>query len=401
MNLIFRKTNRGIPLVLPLVICILFAGLLPLKSLATVEIDSTGGGFENGSTLAANGWTVVNNVSGTMNNWYVGTGGGSSGSNFAFISNTGGSSYNYDNTTTSIVHFYQSVTVPSGETNIRLNFQLRSIGELNTDELIVYTGTGALTAGVSPVASGYTAVFTQNSTSTWAGYQTVYVTLPAALAGTTFNLVFTWQNNSSGGSQPPASVQYISLTSAPCVISTFPWTEGFEYMSSTGVGVVPPCWATQLNSGFNWTSDVNGVGQNGGYGFRNIGAHSGTHFLYSSYSSDAWVFTPGMSLTGGSTYYFSYYYLATDAVSGFTINTAVGTSQTSGGMTTTLSTLTNPVNTSYKVAICTYTPSSSGTYYFGIHSQAPSAPYYFDIDDVTLSASSPCTISSFPWAEGF
>src|ERR1035437_4108603 len=96
MNIILHKTNRRTTLLCLLVISFLFAGMFPVKSFATILINpATGGGFESGSDFASNGWTVVNNGSGTMNNWYVGTASGS-GSNFAYISNTGGATHNYD-----------------------------------------------------------------------------------------------------------------------------------------------------------------------------------------------------------------------------------------------------------------------------------------------------------------
>ena len=106
--------------------------------------------------------------------------------------------------------------------------------------------------------------------------------------------------------------------------------------------------------------------------------------MYSTYSSNSWIFTPGAQLTGGNTYYFSYYYALTDAVAGFTITTGVGTTQSSTGMTTTLATLTNPLNTSYVQAIYAFTPSTTGIYYFGINSNCTNPPYYFNIDDVGL-----------------
>lgn len=99
------------------------------ESEATIIINPQGGGgFEIGSTFLDNGWTAVNNPSPTANNWAVGTGTGS-GSNFAYISQDGGNTHSYNTSAASTVHFYQSVTIPSGETNISLSFLLKSVGE--------------------------------------------------------------------------------------------------------------------------------------------------------------------------------------------------------------------------------------------------------------------------------
>jgi len=49
--------------------------------IAVTLIDPSGdGGFENGATFPANGWTLVNHAT---NNWYVGTVGANSGINGA------------------------------------------------------------------------------------------------------------------------------------------------------------------------------------------------------------------------------------------------------------------------------------------------------------------------------
>ena len=45
-------------------------------------------------------------------------------------------------------------------------------------------------------------------------YQTQTICLPAGYAGTTRRLVFMWSNDGSGGAQPPASVDEISLVSS-------------------------------------------------------------------------------------------------------------------------------------------------------------------------------------------
>ena len=62
----------------------------------TTIISPTGdGGFENGSTFAANGWTVVNP---STDVWVLGNitnPGVSAGANSAFISSNGGTSWGY------------------------------------------------------------------------------------------------------------------------------------------------------------------------------------------------------------------------------------------------------------------------------------------------------------------
>ena len=106
-------------------------------SAQTVLISPTGnGGFESGTTFAANGWTVANAASG--NSWAVGTAAVSAGARGAYISNNSGTSNNYTNfgllsSASRTVHFYRDVTFPAGQTSITLSFKWRCAGESGAD----------------------------------------------------------------------------------------------------------------------------------------------------------------------------------------------------------------------------------------------------------------------------
>jgi hypothetical protein len=199
------------------------------SSLATVFsytvlplIDPNGaGGFELGSTFAANGWTAVNAV----NAWSVGTATFATGANSAYISNTAGATYAYSNTTAAVSHFYRDVTVPAGQGKITLTFKLKGDGDLFSgayyDKLMVYTApTTFAPATTAPTSSGTTlagaTLAYAQAANYGAAYTAVTVSLPAALAGTTFRLIFTWHNDGSAGIVP-ASVDDIALTAAPLV----------------------------------------------------------------------------------------------------------------------------------------------------------------------------------------
>ena len=177
------------------------------------------GGFESGSSMATNGWTVVNHASTANNNWYVGaTPVSFAGTNAAYISNDAGVTWAYSTTVTSTSHFYRDVTVPSGESKINLQFQWKGNGELNWDRLLVYVAPTTVTpvAGApisnSTVLTGATLVYTQ-ATFPQAAYTNANFYLPTSLAGTTFRLIFAWQNDAGGGTSPGVSVDNINLTS--------------------------------------------------------------------------------------------------------------------------------------------------------------------------------------------
>src|SRR5664280_1847190 len=85
-------------------------------------IPASDGGFENiTSTLAANGWTAVNNIT---NNWAVGPFTFASGAKGAYVSNSGSNTNNnYTNNVSRTAHFYRDIAIPAGAVNITLSFQ--------------------------------------------------------------------------------------------------------------------------------------------------------------------------------------------------------------------------------------------------------------------------------------
>lgn len=186
----------------------------------TTLISPTGdGGFENGATFAANGWSVSN---GANNPWIVAPlSNGLITGNAAFVSNDG-TTPSYNNVNIGTNYFWRDVTVPAGEGVIQLSFNWIANGESTWDLWqvfvaptsvtpvggIVYPGNGA--ANVPAAITGASWVANGNLQTT---VQTSTVLLPASLAGTTFRLIFHWKNDGSGGTAPPAQIDNISLTS--------------------------------------------------------------------------------------------------------------------------------------------------------------------------------------------
>lgn len=198
----------------------------------TVLISPTGdGGFENGATFAANGWTVVN---GATNQWFVGSVITNSGSNSAYVSNdVAGATYNYLNTSASTVHFYRDVTFPSGQSNITLSFKWRASGEASYDYVTVYSVPTSITPALNTPSGGFQSWLNIPTSYTGAvihssfpnlnlnnNYKEQSICLPSSYAGTTRRLVFMWSNDGSGGTQFPGSIDDISLITSASVAST-------------------------------------------------------------------------------------------------------------------------------------------------------------------------------------
>lgn len=201
-------------------LCMLLVGFVADAQTVLVN-PATVGGFESGTTLVANGWQ---SNTGSTNRWTVGTGAtaGFSGTRAAYVSNNPGAAtppHTYTVGTASVGHFWRDITFPAGETDIRLTFTWIGRGEGGAtiyDRMRVWlvpttytpaSGTG-ITVAAGRIQLGLTDYLNQ---ATWVN--TGILTIPNTYAGTSARLVFEWINDTSLGTQPPAGVDNISVTS--------------------------------------------------------------------------------------------------------------------------------------------------------------------------------------------
>jgi hypothetical protein len=190
------------------------------------------GTFSSGTNFPANGMVVVNGVT---NKWYVGTATHNGAPNCAYISSNSGTSNTYSISTASVSHFYFDYTFPALQTCITLTFDWKAYGESCCDYIRVY-GVPTTTTPVAgtDLASGLLGG-PYNLQSTW---QTVSITLPAAWAGTTKRIVFSWRNDGSLGTDPPGAIDNISIvTSAVAVPGCATYTAPSN--GATGVCYTP------------------------------------------------------------------------------------------------------------------------------------------------------------------
>ncbi|MBR9913865.1 MAG: T9SS type A sorting domain-containing protein [Algicola sp.] len=214
---VFYKHIPRLPIITILsIFCISF-----YSEAQTTLLDPTGdGGFESGTTFAANGWLNDNPNQANRNQWAINTGAqaGYSGARAAYITdNANGAppTHTYNFGTNRVVHMYRDITVPAGEDLITLNFDWVGIGQNGSDFMQVWA------APTSYAPSYATTVLSAAPTSTQLGvnysgqtnWTNVNITIPASFAGTTFRLVFEWRNNNNTGSNPPAAVDNISIIS--------------------------------------------------------------------------------------------------------------------------------------------------------------------------------------------
>jgi len=231
----------------------------------TVLISPTGvGGFESGTTFAANGWTVVNAAS---NIWEVGTAATAyAGSRGVYVANPAGT-YAYVTSASTTSHFYRDVAIPAGATSITLSFYWKGQGESGYDRALVFTAPTTVTpvsgtpASSATAIAGATLVWTQPTFTNSTTYTLATMTLPNALAGTTVRLIFTWQNDASLGTSPGSAIDNISLTyNPPCSSTPVPGnTTASLNPVCSGVGFTLTPASVEGGQNYQWQSSADGV----------------------------------------------------------------------------------------------------------------------------------------------
>jgi hypothetical protein len=242
-----------------------------VKAQTTLINPSTDGGFNSGSTFAANQWIVANEGAGAVK-WIVGNAvnSGAISGNSAYVSLDNGetnSSAGISGART--VYFYRDITIPAGQTNIALTFNWKAIG---TAWQVFIAPTSVTPIGtdlqltVPATIAGATSI-TYNSTAGNGITQNAFGFIPPSFAGTTARLIFMWSNSSGGGSNPPAAIDNISVVSrvggneiASIATGNFtdPATWDFGYVPSAADDVV-------INAGNTVTIDARSLGANNLY----------------------------------------------------------------------------------------------------------------------------------------
>ncbi|HNQ68304.1 MAG TPA: hypothetical protein PKN32_07990, partial [Bacteroidales bacterium] len=147
---------------------------------------------------------------GQTNYWVNGTATKYAGTNSLYITNNG-SANQYTNSSSSVSHAYADINFPSGETFITLTFWWKNVGESGYDFLKAFlVPTSTTPVAGTQLASGQIGIAYVSSGS----YTMAFITLDPSVAGTTQRLVFSWRNDGSGGSNPPASIDNIEINSS-------------------------------------------------------------------------------------------------------------------------------------------------------------------------------------------
>ncbi|NVO01303.1 MAG: hypothetical protein HXX09_01240 [Bacteroidetes bacterium] len=147
------------------------------------------------------------------------------------------------------------------------------------------------------------------------------------------------------------------------------YTQGFETFPPTG-------W-TMINAG------------SGNAWITSTSSHSGVRAIQYTYNvsnaGNAWAISVGHSLTAGITYTISYWYKVALASYPEKLKLTVGSLATVAGQTTTLLTQASLTNTTYAQATTTYTPLTTGIYYFGLNCFSAANMDILYVDDFSIT----------------
>jgi len=192
-------------------------------------------------------------------------------------------------------------------------------------------------------------------------------------ASTTYN-VFVRSNCGASYSDWTAPITF----STACAPIGLPWVENFDGVT---IPTLPSCW---LKENGDWATTNNASST------YDADARSGTQFLRESYgATNEYVWTPGFTLTAGQAYDFSFWW-AGDGYDEWDGDVFVNGSQSSIGATqlgAPFVDFATETTKTYEQVTRTFTPATSGIYYFAIRVNATFGPWYLSFDDFSLMES--------------
>lgn len=164
-------------------------------------------------------------------------------------------------------------------------------------------------------------------------------------------------------------------------VGTFPYSENFDGVTAPAL---PNCWtfADVNNDSTRWkTSATN--------------ANSAPNALYYNYNTsnaaNDWAFSPGISMTAGTTYQVSFSYRTSGSSFMEKLKVSYGSSNTAVGMTNLIHDFGTFANTNYQAVSYTVTPSSSGVYYIGFHAYSAADMFGIHVDNFSITELAACS----------
>ena len=133
--------------------------------------------------------------------------------NALYISNDGGLTNSYDNTSTSVSHFSTLLTLLDS-VHYGISFDYKIVGQGYFDNLTV--SLAPLYTELNTNNSDFIEIATiDNSYNTWRRFEAVF---PQNLVEGDYQLIFTWENNNYSGENPPAAIDNLRVQASLCAV---------------------------------------------------------------------------------------------------------------------------------------------------------------------------------------
>lgn len=254
---------------------------------------------------------------------------------------------------------------------------------LSISNLASTTITLSWTASASAPANGYDYYYSTDSTAptsgtTPSGSTTSAVTtvnLTGLTAGATY---YAWVRSKCSSSSLSDWTAVYSFSTV-CASSSVPYTQDFE---SATPPTVPTCTYTiNAGTGNNWTV-VNAPTTSTSFTSNTL-----VYSYDSNNPANAWFFTTGLDLTAGTSYDVTYSYGNNDTTYSENLKVACGTSVDPSAMTNILADHPGIADATLHTETVTFTPTTSGVYYFGFNAYSDADQWELYVDDISISAS--------------
>lgn len=235
-------------------------------------------------TSTGGSWSFIND--GQTNQWVFGSATGNPGSSM-YVSDNGGTSNTYDNTSSSIVQAYRDVVLTAGTNPFNFSFDWKCGGEGTAWDYFrvwIVPTTFEPTAGTQISASSSGGVQLggnfNDPTSGTSWFSDHYI-IPNTYAGDTVRIVFEWKNDGSSGIDPPVAIDNVNISVITCATptnlnatnltsnsATLTWDSlpttpgnGYQYYYNT-TGVAPTASTTATGSATDTFANLSSLAPN-------------------------------------------------------------------------------------------------------------------------------------------
>ena len=226
-------------------------------------------------------WTLENGS--VANKWYIGTAASNGGTQGLYISNTNGSTNNYDGTSASVAYAYVDLMLTAGEYGYSYDWKCNGESSFDFLRAALVPVSESLTAGAS-LPSGLSAT---SMPSTWismdgntrlnlsTSWQTQSDVFTVPTTGV-YHMAFVWRNDGSVTNQPPIAIDNVEFVRSVCprpdnvTIDNLTQTSADFSWSETGSATE---WQYQLGSGtiqtvYDTNVTITGLSANSAYTFK-------------------------------------------------------------------------------------------------------------------------------------